>query len=194
MPRPANIDDIRRFLGMITYYSRFIPNMTSITYPLRQLFQKNSKFYWSSNCESAFIKLKNIIASDQVLMPFDPELPVIVACDASPTGIAGILSHIVNGIERPIAYTSRSLTTAGMNYSHIDREALAIIFTINQFFMYLYGRKFKLITDNRPLTRIFHQYNKLPVITSARLLRYAEFFIKFRLRNSFSKRVRSRQR
>ncbi|XP_037817836.1 uncharacterized protein K02A2.6-like [Lucilia sericata] len=187
MPRPANIDDVRRFLGMITYYSRFIPDMSSITYPLRQLLQKNSTFYWSSNCEASFIKLKNIISSDQVLMPFDPELPVIVACDASPTGIAGVLSHIVNGIERPVAYASRSLSTAERNYSHIDREALSIVFTLNHFFNYLYGRKFQLITDNRPLTRIFHQHNKMPAITSARLLRYAEFLSSFNYEIVFQK-------
>lgn len=179
MPRPSTADDVRRFLGMITYYARFIPEMSSITYPLRQLLQKNRTFYWSSNCEAAFLKLKNIITSDLVLMPFDPELPVIVACDASPTGIAGVLSHIIDGKERPVAFASRSLTSAEQNYSQLDREALAIIFTINHFFMYLYGRKFKLMTDNRPLTRIFHQHNKLPPMTSARLLRYAEFLSNF---------------
>lgn len=179
MPRPSTADDVRRFLGLITYYARFIPKMSSITYPLRQLLQKNRKFHWSSNCEAAFLKLKNIITSDQVLMPFDPELPVLVACDASPTGISGVLSHIVGGKEHPVAFASRSLTSGEQNYSQLDREALAIIFTINHFFMYLYGRKFKLLTDNRPLTRIFHQHNKLPPMASARLLRYAEFLSNF---------------
>lgn len=112
-----------------------------------------------------------------MLIPYDSELPLLLACDASPTGIAGVLSHIIKGVERPISFASRSLTSAEMNYSQLDREALAIIFAVDKFFMYLYGRKFKLVTDNRPLTRIF--YAKVPAMTAGRLLRYASFLSTF---------------
>lgn len=71
-------------------------------------------------------------------MPFDSQLPVVVACDASPTRIAGVMSHIVYGREHPVAFASRSLTQAEKNYNQLDREALAIIFTINHFFNYSY--------------------------------------------------------
>lgn len=179
MPRPRNTDEVRRFLGMVTYYSKFIRNLSSITYPLRQLLQKKKKFLWTSSCEASFLKLKEVIASEAVLTPFDPALPVSIACDASPVGIAGVLSHIINDGEKPVAFASRSLTVAEQNYSQIDREALAIIFTINHFFTYLYGRQFQIITDNRPLTRILHQSAKMPAMTSARLLRYAEFLSGF---------------
>ena len=103
MPEPKTVDDVRRFLGMITYYSIFILNVSAITTPLRKLLHKNTKFKWSYECREAFNKLKKEIASDRVLMPYDPELPLQLACDASPTGIAGVLSHIVNGEERPVA-------------------------------------------------------------------------------------------
>lgn len=112
-------------------------------------------------------------------MPYDPSLPVTVACDASPTGIAGVLSHIVNGTEKSVIFASRSLSATEQNYSQLDREALAIIFSIQKFYRYLYGRPFTLISNNRPLTRIFQQDAKLPAITSARLLRYATFLSNF---------------
>lgn len=84
-PRTKSVEDVRKFLGIVTYYSRFILNISSITYPIRELLQKKKKFFWSSECEVAFIKLKNEIASDRVLVPYNPSLPVTVACDASPT-------------------------------------------------------------------------------------------------------------
>ncbi|XP_046810023.1 uncharacterized protein K02A2.6-like [Lucilia cuprina] len=128
-------------------------------------------FKWSNECREAFNKLKKEIASDRVLMPYDPELPLQLACDASPTGIAGVLSHLVDGEERPIAFASRSLTSAEQNYSQLDREALAIYYAVQYFHEYLFGRQFNLITDNQPLMRIIHQNNKLPQMTSATLQR-----------------------
>ncbi|XP_055916502.1 uncharacterized protein K02A2.6-like [Eupeodes corollae] len=175
MSRPKNSDEVRAFLGMITYYSKFIPDLSTITFPLRQLPQKNYKFKWSKSCELAFIKLKEEIMSNRVLTPYDPQLQTTLACDASPVGIAAVLSQIDEGVERPIAFISRSLTLSEQNYSQLDREALAIVFAIDKFYMYLYGREFILITDNKPLTRIFHQHSKIPAMTSSRLLRYASF-------------------
>lgn len=179
MPRPNNADDVRRFLGMVTYYARFIPNLSSITTPLRRLLKKDSKFKWTNDCEKSFKKLRGELASDRVLTPYNPGLPLQLACDAGPTGIAGILSHIVGGHERPIAYASRALTSAEQNYSQLDREALAIVFSVQHFHEYLFARPFKLITDNQPIMRIFHQNAKLPQMTSARLQRYAAFLSGF---------------
>lgn len=178
-PRPASQDDVKRFLGMVTYYAKFIPNISTLTYPLRLLLQKQKKFYWSSRCESAFTQLKNEISSDRVLTPFSPDLPLSVACDASPTGVAGVLSHTINGIEKPIAFASRALTKTEMNYSQLDREALSIVFALKKFYYYIYGRKFTLYTDNRPLTHILHENAHLPAMTSARLLRYATWLTNF---------------
>lgn len=93
--------------------------------------------------------------------------------------MAGILSHSVNGIEKPVAFVSRSLSMAEQNYSQLDREAVAIIFSVQKFYKYLYGRLFTLISDNRPLTRILQHDVKLPAITSARLLHYATFLSSF---------------
>ncbi|KAL1447951.1 hypothetical protein WDU94_000597 [Cyamophila willieti] len=152
---------------------------STITAPIRKLLSSNSKFFWSTECEAAFIKLKNLIASDQTLVPYDPQLPVTVACDASPVGIGAVMSHIIDGVEKPIAFVSRSLSPAEVNYSQIDREALAIVFALDKFHIYLYGRKFTLLTDNKPLSRIFDQNSNLPAMTASRLLRYASYLSSF---------------
>nr|XP_042909763.1 uncharacterized protein K02A2.6-like [Parasteatoda tepidariorum] len=112
MPRPSNIEEIKRFLGLVTYYSRFMPNFSTISYPLRRLLRKNQPWLWTASCESAFLKLKNELTSDRVLVPFDTSLPIVLTTDASPTGIAAVLSHSKQGVERPIAYASRSLTNS----------------------------------------------------------------------------------
>ena len=111
-----------------------------------------------------------------VLYQVNPDLEVQLACDASPTGIAGILSHIGDGRGRPIAYASRGLTPTEQNYSQLDREALAIVFSVQYFHEYLFARPFKLITDNQPIMRIFHQTAKLSHMNYSRLQRYAAFF------------------
>ncbi|UYV72182.1 K02A2.6-like [Cordylochernes scorpioides] len=134
MPQPKNIADLRRFLGMITYYSRFLPDVSTITYPLRRLLKKDKNFSWSAQCQAAFIKLKNEVASDRVLIPFDTNLPLTLTTDASPVGIAAVLSHGINKVEHPIAFASRSLSDAEQNYSQLDREALAIVFGVDHFF------------------------------------------------------------
>ncbi|KAI5739534.1 hypothetical protein M8J77_020390 [Diaphorina citri] len=151
MPRPSNADEVRQFLGLVTYYSRFIPDFSTISYPLRCLLKKNQRWLWTSQCEAAFLNLKSVMCSEKVLTPFDPSLPVVLTTDASPYGIAAVLSHTINNIEHPIAYASRSLTSSEQNYSQLDREA--IIFGVTHFYNYLYGKHFLLITDNQPLTR-----------------------------------------
>ena len=101
-------------------------------------------------------------------------LPVRLACDASPTGIGAVLSHVMpDGSERPVAFASRSLTKAKRKYAQIDKEALSILWGVKRFHVYLYGRGFTLITDHKPLTAIFHSEKGVPAMTAARLQRYA---------------------
>lgn len=142
IPQPKSVEDVRRFLGMVTNYSRFIPNASNITAPMRHLLRKDSKFKWTNQCQAVFNNMKREIASDRVLMPFNPNLQIQLTCDASPQGI----SHLVGGNERPIAFSSRSLTPAEQNYSQFDREALAIVYAF-QHFSTIFGRFFKLVTD-----------------------------------------------
>ena len=110
MPRPKSKEEMKYFLGLLTFYSRFIPDASTITAPLRHLLKDNVVFKWTPECETALVKLKQEIVSDRVVMPFNPEFQVQLACDASPTGISAVLSYIIDHQERPIAFASSSLT------------------------------------------------------------------------------------
>ena len=104
---------------------------------------------------------------------YDPSLPITLACDASPYGIGSVLSHLFpDGTERPIAYASKSLSPAEKNYSQIDREASSIVFGVKKFNEYLFGRRFTLVTDNRPLSFIFKPGRGVPEMAAARLQRW----------------------
>ena len=175
-PRPENVSQLRSFLGLLNYYQRFLPDLATTLHPLNNLLHKGTKFDWCTDCQAAFKKVKNLIASDQVLTHYDPRLPVRLASDASPYGIGAVLSHVYpTGEERPIAFASRTLTQAEKGYSQIDKEALAIIWAVKRFNIYLYGRQFELVTDHQPLISIFNPEKGIPTMTAARLQRYALF-------------------
>ncbi|XP_056132888.1 uncharacterized protein K02A2.6-like, partial [Lampris incognitus] len=152
---PTDVSQLRSLLGMINYYGRFIPDLATILQPLNALLHKGKKWQWTTACEAVFRKVKELMVSQKVLTHYNPELPLRLACDASPYGVGAVLSHVMpDGVEKPIAYASRTLSKAEQNYTHIEREALGIVFGIRKFHQYLYGNKFTLLTDHRPLTSI----------------------------------------
>ncbi|KAK3749135.1 hypothetical protein QZH41_001123 [Actinostola sp. cb2023] len=180
-PVPLNTTQLRAFLGMVNYHSKFIPNLSTILQPLNQLLQKDRPWQWSTSCQNAFQSAKNTLSSSQVLVHFNPKLPVILETDASQYGVGAVISHrFPNGDERPIAYASRSLNPAEKNYSQIHKEALAIIFGITKFYMYLYGRHFTLYTDHQPLLKIFAPDAATPVLAAARLQRWSLLLSSYR--------------
>ena len=179
-PRPENVHQVRAFLGLVNHYHKFLPNLATILNPLNGLLEQGKRWKWTTECEEAFIAVKKLITSDMVLTHYDPERPLRLACDASPVGIGAVLSHIMeDGSERPIAFASRTLTKAERNYSQIDKEALALIWGVKKFHLYLFGRHFTLVTDHEPLTSIFHPKKGIPAMTVARLQRYALFLAGF---------------
>ena len=179
-PRPQSVAEVRSFLGLVNYYHKFLPNLATILHPLNQMPESNYQWNWTDQCEKAFCKVNAMIVSDLVLTHCDPNLPLQLACDASPVGIAAVLSHfIADGTERPIAFASRSLSKAERNYAQIDKEALATVWGVKKFHNYLFGKNFTLLTDHEPLTSIFHPRKSLPAVTAARLQRYALFFAGF---------------
>ena len=124
--------------------------------------------------------MKELITSDMVLIHYDPKFPLKLAYDASPVGIGAVLSHVMqDGTERPIAFASRTLTKTEQNYSQIDKEALALVWGVKKFHLYLFGRHFTLVTDHEPLTAIFNPKKGIPAMTVARLQRYALFLAGF---------------
>lgn len=176
MPRPKNISDVRAFVGMINYYSRFIRNLSSILKPLNILLQRNKRFAWTEKQEEAFKKAKEAFVSNQVLAHFDPKLPIVLATDASSYGVGAVLSHAYpDGTERVIQYASQTLSGTQQKYVQIDKEAYSIIFGIKKFYQYLYGNRFTLVTDHRPLIHILSPNKSLPVYSVMRMQHYAIF-------------------
>ena len=172
-PAPQNVTELKSFLGMVQYYQKFLPNLATTLALLHRLLQKGVTWAWMKKADHAFQTVKSHLASCQLLAHYDPNLPVHLACDASQYGVGAVLSHIMlDGSEKPIAYASRSLATAE-NYSQLDKEALAIIFGIKRFHQYIYGRKFQLVSDHKPLMSILDAQKGIPVMASARLQRWA---------------------
>ena len=173
-PRPMSVTQVWSFLGLVNYYSHFLPRLSTLVRPLNQLLEKHHKWKWTESCEQAFQKAKKLVSSDQVLTHYDPDLPRRMASDASPYGLGAVLSHVTkDGSERPIAFASRSVTKTEQKYAQIDKEALALIWGIKKFHQYLFGRRFTILTDHQPLTHIFHPHNSIQTTTAARLQRYA---------------------
>ena len=124
--------------------------------------------------QSAFDVAKEQLSSDSLLAHYDMNKDLILSCDASSYGVGAVLSHLMeNGDERPVAYASRSLSSAEKRYSQLDREALALVFGVTRFRQYLLGRQFKLLTDHKPLIHLFGESRGIPTMASARLQRWA---------------------
>ena len=149
-PAPVDVSSLRSFLGLASYYRRYIYQFSEVAAPLHQLTNKATPFVWNEACQSAFVQLKEKLTQAPVLTYpcFDPSASQFsLQTDASATGIGAVLEqgrHVV-------AYASRTLSPAEKNYSVIQRECLAIIFGLKQFRHYLLGRKFSLLTDHAPL-------------------------------------------
>ena len=173
-PIPRNAQQLRSFLGLLHYYGKFIPNLSIMLHPLNRLLQASTEWKWDEQCDKAFKEAKEKLVSAPILAHYDPSKKLKLAADASAYGIGAVLSHVVaNGCERPIAYASRTLSKAEQHYAQIDKEAMALIFGVQRFHQYLYGRKFVLVTDHKPLLSIFGPKNAIPPLAAARLQRWA---------------------
>ena len=138
------------------------------------MLQKDTQWEWSDNQEQSLEEVKQLLSSPKLLVHFDDQKPIVLACDASPFGIGAVFSHILDdGTQRPIAYASHSSGPAEKRYSQLDKEALAIVFGVCKFHCYLYGRRFLLYSDHKPLMHIFEESKSVPVMASARLQRWA---------------------
>nr|VZI00034.1 unnamed protein product [Spirometra erinaceieuropaei] len=178
MPAPKNVSQLRSFLGLISYYSAFLPSLHDLRAPLNRLLQKDAPWCWSPDCEKAFAKLKSMLSSDLLLTHYDPTLPIVVAADASNHGVGAVISHTFpDGSEKAIMHASRTLTPAEKNYGQIEKEALALVFAVKKFHKLLYGRHFTLLTDHKPLLSIFGSKKGIPVYSASRLQRWATILL-----------------
>ncbi|XP_045778211.1 uncharacterized protein K02A2.6-like [Maniola jurtina] len=173
-PPPTNVTQLRSFMGLVNFYSKFCSNMSDILKPMYNLLKKNVKWNWDKKCTNAFHKIKKVLSSSPVLAHYDASLPLILAVDSSPYGLGAVLlQRHADGVERPVSCASRTLTSAECNYSQIDKEALAIVFGVTKHHQYLYGRHFILRSDHRALSYIFGKKRGIPLTAASRLQRYA---------------------
>jgi hypothetical protein len=165
-PVPKNADEVRRFVAFCNYYRKFITNFAEITLPLNKLCRKHVPFVWSNECEQAFAHLKTALITPPILQypDFSNNNEFILQTDASGIAIASVLC---NSDMRPVAYTSRPLNKAELNYPTIQKELLAIVWSVKYFRPYLYGRTFTIMTDHKPLLYLFGMKDP-----SSRLLKF----------------------
>jgi len=150
-PTPVNVHEVRAFVGLCSYYRRFIKDFAQVAAPLHALSEKNAKFVWTTECQTAFDKLQETLTTAPMLnMPSDNGT-FVLDCDASNTAIGGVLSERQGGIEKVIAYGSRKLSKQERNYCVTRRELLAIVNFLKYFRHYLLGRHFIVRTNHAAL-------------------------------------------
>lgn len=150
LPSPDNKGALQHFLGMVTYMGPFIPNLSTLTSPLRNLLKKDVEFSWTASHEAAFTKLKENICKEASLSYFDPAEASTIQVDASSSGLGACL--LQKG--RPVAFASKALTNTEQRYANIEREMLAVVFGCTRFHNYIYGKPFVIETDHKPLENI----------------------------------------
>ena len=173
-PEPKHVTQLKSYLGLLTYYGRFLPHLPSVLSPLYTLLRKGTPWHWQSQQRTAFQKSKELLLSLQVFVHYDPKLEIVLACDASCYGIGAVLAHkMPDGSEKPIGFASRTLSSTERQYSQIEKEGLSCVFGVKRFHAYLIGRHFSLVTDHRPLLALFNEQRVIPSHSSARIQRWA---------------------
>ena len=153
MPPPTDRQGVMRLLGMACYLAKFCPNFSSITAPIRSLLLKDSEFCWRPDVHgAAFEALKSLLVNAPVLAYFDPSKKITVQCDASQAGLGSVL--LQDG--RPVEYASRAMTPTEQNYAQIEKELLAVVFSLERFHYYVYSHQedVTIETDHKPLISI----------------------------------------
>ena len=163
-PRPRNVKNVRQLLGLFNYYHRFVDGFAKLSNPITKLLEKNVKFEWTEEADKALKILKEMLCSSPILQFPDFSKDFIVKCDSSGYSIGGLLCQMKDNCELPIAYTSRVLNKAEKNYAVIEKEALAIYHCIKIFKHYLYGRKFFVFSDHKPLCSKYKSENNMRVL------------------------------
>lgn len=151
-PVPMSVHEVRSFLGLASYYRRFVPDFAALASPLHKLTEKGREFHWSSECQRAFDQLRQRLIMSPILAYPTATHKFILDTDASDFGIGAVLSQSDDkGVERVIAYASRSLTKSEKNYCVTRKELLSLVHHVKHFRPYLYGQQFKIRTDHGAL-------------------------------------------
>ena len=171
-PRPTDITQVRSYLGLLNFYRRFIPKAADVLAPLNRLLKADTPWQWAEEQELAFKKSKDILLNSEALVHFDPTKPIVVSADSSSYGIGAVLSHKIDGLERPVCFVSRTLSGAERNYPQTEKEALAMVYAMRSFHQYLWGQKFDMVTDHKPLLGLFSPTKSINAQSSGRIQRW----------------------
>ena len=150
-PTPRTVKEVRSFLGLASYYRRYIKSFADTARPLHRLTEKKRHFTWDASCETAFNELKSKLTSSPILAYPTTDGDFILDTDASDSGIGAVLSQVQDGVERVIGYASRALSKPERNYCVTRRELLAVVHFVKYFRQYLYGQKFTVRSDHGAL-------------------------------------------
>lgn len=148
LPPPRNVTEVRRILGMASWYRRFIPNFATLVSALSNLLRKNVRFEWNPQCAEAFSKLKDCLSSAPVMTCPDFDIPFCIQTDASNFGLGAVLTQNHKDGERVISYISRSLNKNERKFTTTEKECLAVVWAIEKFRPYVEGTHFSVITDH----------------------------------------------
>lgn len=165
-PTPRNVHEIRQFIGLASYFRKFIKNFSIIAKPLTDLTKKQCAWCWGAEQETAFNNLKHALIQRPLLGLYDPKNETFLHTDASKHGIAGILiqKDKVSGSMKPIAYFSRKTSIDEEKYHAYELETLAVVASLQRFRVYLLGVKFTLVTDCNALRATFTKRDLMPRI------------------------------
>ena len=143
---PKTLKKLSSFLGSVHFIGKFIPNLAQIRHLLRPLLKKSSKFLWTAEHENCFTEIKNRIANATAKSNYNPQLATRVKCDASRSGLGAALEQVTVDGWKPIAFASRFLNSCEERYSVNELEFLGVVWSIDYFKNYLYGKQFTVIT------------------------------------------------
>lgn len=132
-PEPINKDELRAYVGLINYYGMFILDLSTKLSCFYDLLHKDAEWQWSPKCSAVFWNSKSWVLNSSLLVYYDDQKPLVLTCDASPRGVGAVLSHLIDGEERPVAFAAKTLSAREKNYSQLHKEALALIFGLKKF-------------------------------------------------------------
>ena len=165
LPASTNVAELHRALVMFNFLAKFLPDMASVSAPLRVLFKSDSVWVWEEPQSTAFCALQHFATSAPCLVPFSTERAIRISADASSYGLGAVLLQPDGPAWRPVAYASRSLTEAEGCYTHIEKECLAVIWACEHFHNYVYGGpQFIVETDHKPLVPLINSKPYAPTI------------------------------
>lgn len=150
MPQPVDKKGVKRFIGMVTYHAKYIPNLSSELAAIRELTREDVEFRWTDKEDEAFKKIKDLICQKVILQYFDNKKSCVLECDASNVGLGAAMIQD----DQVIAYASRALSPAETRYAQIEKELLAVVFACSRFDQFVVGRKIIIKTDHHPLISI----------------------------------------